>query len=94
MGGIFYDDWQSGDFEADFAFTRAVGEAFGEIYQTIAARRMTTEWSEEEKAEQQRWRGLYAEFNLLYDRGTRFGLQTGGNVESILSALPPKAHWR
>ena len=94
MGGIFYDMWQSGDFDADFAFTKRVGESFGRVYETIAKRRIGTRWSEAEKREQRKWRGRYAEFNLLYDRGTRFGLRTGGNVEAILSSLPPDALWR
>jgi coproporphyrinogen III oxidase len=93
VGGIFYDHHDSGDWERDFAFTRAVGEAFLDIQPGIIARRMGEAWSETERREQAKWRGRYVEFNLLYDRGTTFGLKTGGNVESILSSMPPVAEW-
>ena len=93
VGGIFYDHHDSGDWDRDFAFTRAVGEAFLDIQPEIIARRMGEAWTEAERREQAKWRGRYVEFNLLYDRGTTFGLKTGGNVESILSSMPPIAEW-
>lgn len=93
VGGIFFDGLCSGDWEADFAFVREVGLAFLDAYPAIARRHMNTPWTEAEREQQLVRRGRYAEFNLLYDRGTRFGLQTGGNVDAILMSLPPEARW-
>ena len=92
-GGIFFDHFDSGDWEADFAFVQDVGRCFAEIYPTIAARRLDAPYDEADRAMQLKWRARYAEFNLLYDRGTRFGLETGGNIEAILSSMPPLAAW-
>ena len=92
-GGIFYDHHNSGDYARDLSFTKAVGSAFLDIYSRIVARRMVDPWTAEQREEQLIRRGRYVEFNLLYDRGTMFGLKTGGNVESILSSMPPEVKW-
>jgi len=93
VGGIFFDNIDTGDFERDFAFTRAVGEAFVEIYPALVRRHLHESWSDEQRRAQLVKRGRYVEFNLLYDRGTLFGLKTGGNVDAILMSLPPEVSW-
>jgi coproporphyrinogen III oxidase len=92
VGGIFYDHLE-GFFDENFAFTRAVGEALLDVYPKLVRRRMGTAFTDEDRARQLAWRGRYAEFNLIYDRGTLFGLKTGGNVDAILMSLPPLATW-
>jgi coproporphyrinogen III oxidase len=99
VGGIFYDHLECAapgegvSFEENFAFTRDVGEAFFDIFPKIVRRRMNSDFSDEDRNRQLEWRGRYAEFNLIYDRGTLFGLRTGGNVDAILMSLPPVATW-
>ena len=93
VGGIFYDYLDDKPFEEAFAFTRDVGRAFTRIYDDLVRRHMAQPWSEAERAYQLERRGRYVEFNLLYDRGTQFGLKTGGNPEAILMSLPPQATW-
>ncbi len=96
VGGIFYDHLEldkETDFDRHFAFTQDVGRAFLDIFPKLVRKRMGMKWSEEDKHQQLVWRGRYAEFNLVYDRGTTFGLKTGGNVDAILMSLPPEAKW-
>ena len=93
VGGIFYDYLNTENFENDFEFTKNIGLAFLDIYPKIVRRHMSKKFTEQQREIQLKKRGLYAEFNLVYDRGTRFGLMTGGNVEAILMSLPPIAKW-
>lgn len=92
VGGIFYDHLD-GDFDGDFAFTQDVGRAFLDVYPALVRRRMGMAFTDADIAQQLEWRGRYAEFNLVYDRGTLFGLKTGGNIDAILMSLPPEAVW-
>ena len=96
VGGIFYDHLECEDeaaFERNLAYTKDVGEAFLDVFPSLVRRRMETEFTPEDKQTQLEWRGRYAEFNLVYDRGTLFGLKTGGNIDAILMSLPPEAVW-
>jgi coproporphyrinogen III oxidase len=93
VGGIFYDDLHTGDWEADFAFTQAVGAAFLPAYQPLIERRLAMPFTEADRDTQLYHRGLYAEYNLVYDRGTKFGLETGHDANAVLMSLPPLAKW-
>ncbi|MRX50883.1 oxygen-dependent coproporphyrinogen oxidase [Paracoccus sp. S-4012] len=93
VGGIFYDDLNSGDWEADFAFTRDVGAAFLPAFLPLARRRMGQGWTDDDRDAQLVHRGLYAEYNLVYDRGTKFGLATAHDPDAVLMSLPPLAKW-
>lgn len=93
VGGIFYDDLCTGDWHADFAFTQDVGRSFLDAYVPIVERRMDEGWTDEDREHQLFRRGRYAEFNLVWDRGTKFGLETGHNIEAVLMSMPPVATW-
>jgi coproporphyrinogen III oxidase len=93
VGGIFYDDYCTGDWDADFAFTQDVGRSFLPAFLAQVERRRGMEWSDADKETQLIHRGLYAEYNLVYDRGTKFGLQTGHDPDAVLMSLPPFARW-
>tara|TARA_B100000787_G_scaffold148121_1_gene119463 strand:- start:80 stop:562 length:483 start_codon:yes stop_codon:yes gene_type:complete len=93
VGGIFYDDHCSGDWAKDFALTQDVGRAFLPAYLPLIKARLGQAWTEADREKQLLHRGLYAEYNLLYDRGTRFGLETGHDPDAVLMSLPPLAKW-
>ena len=93
VGGIFYDDLNTGNWEADFAFTKAVGAAFLPAFLPVTERRLATTWTDADRETQLIHRGLYAEYNLVYDRGTKFGLETGHDANAVLMSLPPVAKW-
>jgi coproporphyrinogen III oxidase len=93
VGGIFYDDLDTGDWEADFAFTQSVGSAFLPAFVPLVERRCSTPWTDADREAQLIHRGLYAEYNLVYDRGTKFGLETGHDANAVLMSLPPIAKW-
>jgi coproporphyrinogen III oxidase len=93
VGGIFFDDLNTGDWDRDFAFTRSVGEAFLPAFLPVTERRLSTPWTEADREVQLIHRGLYAEYNLVYDRGTKFGLETGHDANAVLMSLPPVAKW-
>ena len=93
VGGIFYDDLNTGNWEADFAFTKAVGAAFLPAFRPLTERRLATAWTDADRETQLIHRGLYAEYNLVYDRGTKFGLETGHDANAVLMSLPPIAKW-
>ena len=96
VGGIFYDHLEcenESDFARNFEFTQDVGRTFLEVFPKLVRRRMGADFNDADKRRQLEWRGRYAEFNLVYDRGTLFGLKTGGNVDAILMSLPPQAEW-
>ena len=93
VGGIFMDDYSTGDWHADFALTQDIGRAFLPAYLPLVRKRRTTAWDEADKDAQLVHRGLYAEYNLVYDRGTKFGLETGHDANAVLMSLPPLAKW-
>lgn len=93
VGGIFYDYLNTGDWETDFSFTQDIGRAFLDIYPKLVDRHLNDTWTQEDREHLLVYRGHYAEYNLVYDRGTRFGLMTGGNTEAVLMSLPPEAKW-